>query len=118
MQAKKQPEYPRLYSIQGFFYCDLLVGEAQRAAWHIVVGRCLPDEKQTESPIRADLLKNGKGFHIVVGRFGFHICAVKVKSYHSRKNDDKRNDKFQTGGKYDTFLSLSQRLGTQRPLRD
>ena len=57
MQAKKQPEYPRLYSIQGFFYCDLLVGEAQRAAWHIVVGRCLPDEKQTESPIRADLLK-------------------------------------------------------------
>ena len=31
-QAARQPEYPRLYSLQGFRYCDLLLGEAERAA--------------------------------------------------------------------------------------
>ncbi|MFH0983322.1 MAG: hypothetical protein V2A79_17525 [Planctomycetota bacterium] len=35
MQAKRQPEYPLLYSLQGFQYCDLLLAEAERAA-----GRC------------------------------------------------------------------------------
>ena len=32
-QAARQPEYPRLYSLQGFQYCDLLQAEAERAAW-------------------------------------------------------------------------------------
>ena len=29
MQAEQQPEYPRLYSLQGFQYCDLLLGRAE-----------------------------------------------------------------------------------------
>ncbi|HBL30300.1 MAG TPA: hypothetical protein DD490_25990, partial [Acidobacteria bacterium] len=29
MQAERQPEYPRLYSVQGFRYCDLLLGQAE-----------------------------------------------------------------------------------------
>jgi tetratricopeptide (TPR) repeat protein len=33
MQAERQPEYPRLYSLQGFQYCDLLLADAERAAW-------------------------------------------------------------------------------------
>ena len=33
MQAKNQPEYPLLYSLWGFRYCDLLLAEAERAAW-------------------------------------------------------------------------------------
>jgi hypothetical protein len=33
MQAKDQPAYPVLYSQQGFIYCDLLMTEAERAAW-------------------------------------------------------------------------------------
>ena len=33
IQAERQPEYPRLYSLQGFRYCDLLLSEAERAAW-------------------------------------------------------------------------------------
>jgi hypothetical protein len=32
LQAEMQPEYPRLYSVQGFWYCDLLLGEAERTA--------------------------------------------------------------------------------------
>jgi Domain of unknown function (DUF4062) len=33
MQAEYQPTYPLLYSVQGFQYCDLLLTEAERAAW-------------------------------------------------------------------------------------
>lgn len=29
MQAERQPEYPRLYSLQGYRYCDLLLGRAE-----------------------------------------------------------------------------------------
>ena len=32
MQAERQPGYPLLYSLRGFRYCDLLLGEAERAA--------------------------------------------------------------------------------------
>ncbi len=32
IQAEFQAEYPRLYSFAGFRYCDLLLGEAERAA--------------------------------------------------------------------------------------
>ncbi len=32
MQAEWQPEYPRLYSLQGFRFCDLLLAEAERAS--------------------------------------------------------------------------------------
>jgi len=33
MQAERQPQYPRLYSLRGFCYCDLLLADAERAAW-------------------------------------------------------------------------------------
>jgi nucleoside phosphorylase/tetratricopeptide (TPR) repeat protein len=33
MQAQKEPEYPLLYSLPGFRYCDLLLAGAERAAW-------------------------------------------------------------------------------------
>jgi SEFIR domain-containing protein len=32
-QAAWQPQYPRLYSLQGFWYCDLLLSAAERSAW-------------------------------------------------------------------------------------
>lgn len=32
-QAKHQPAYPLLYSLRGFQYCQLLLAEAERAAW-------------------------------------------------------------------------------------
>ena len=35
MQAESQPEYPRLYSLSGFRYCDLLLSDAERAAWKL-----------------------------------------------------------------------------------
>ena len=33
LQAESQPDYPLLYSVSGFQYCDLLLAEAERAAW-------------------------------------------------------------------------------------
>ena len=33
MQAQWQPPYPLLYSLRGVQYCDLLLGQAERAAW-------------------------------------------------------------------------------------
>jgi len=33
MQAKGQPDYPLMYSMAGFRYCELLLTDAERAAW-------------------------------------------------------------------------------------
>jgi hypothetical protein len=33
LQAETQPDYPLLYSLWGFRYCDLLLGGVERAAW-------------------------------------------------------------------------------------
>jgi hypothetical protein len=33
LQAELQPEYPLLYSLQGFQYCDLLLADSERSAW-------------------------------------------------------------------------------------
>jgi tetratricopeptide (TPR) repeat protein len=38
MQAERQPAYPRLYSLAGFQYCDLLLAAAERAAWAVGLG--------------------------------------------------------------------------------
>jgi tetratricopeptide (TPR) repeat protein len=35
MQAERQSDYPLLYSLQGFRYCDLLLTEAERATWRV-----------------------------------------------------------------------------------
>jgi tetratricopeptide (TPR) repeat protein len=34
-QADMQPEYPLLYSLQGFLYCDALLAATERSAWQI-----------------------------------------------------------------------------------
>ena len=41
MQAERQPDYPLLYSLQGFKYCDLLLAAAERAAF-LDCGSLLP----------------------------------------------------------------------------
>lgn len=35
LQAERQPGYPLLYSTPGFQYCELLLKEAERGAWHM-----------------------------------------------------------------------------------
>ncbi|MBI5385631.1 MAG: DUF4062 domain-containing protein [Verrucomicrobia bacterium] len=38
MQQEDQPDYPLLYSLPGFRYCDLLLAAPERAAWQICLG--------------------------------------------------------------------------------
>jgi hypothetical protein len=45
-QAAERPEYPRLYSLRGFHYCDLLLSRAERAAWQM----CLFAPPAAETP--------------------------------------------------------------------
>jgi hypothetical protein len=44
MQAERQPDYPLLYSLQGFRYCDLLLAAPERAAWGKDEGGRMKDE--------------------------------------------------------------------------
>ncbi len=37
IQAEDQPQYPLLYSLQGFLYCDLLLAPVERAAWQTLL---------------------------------------------------------------------------------
>jgi Putative ATP-dependent DNA helicase recG C-terminal len=39
MQAESQPDYPLLYSVRGFQYCDLLLAPSERAAWQLTLRR-------------------------------------------------------------------------------
>lgn len=45
MQAERQPEYPLLYALQGFLYCDALLATLERSAWQTW---CQPAQQVTE----------------------------------------------------------------------
>ena len=55
MQAERQPEYPLLYSLQGFQYCDLLLGDAERMAWATCLASnpAATDRPKLEPPLDA-----------------------------------------------------------------
>ena len=38
LQAGRQPQFPLLYALQGFRYCELLLGDAERASWVRLLG--------------------------------------------------------------------------------
>ena len=48
MQAESQPDYPLLYSLQGFRYCDLLLAAPERAAWQRLRSAVEPARRRCE----------------------------------------------------------------------
>jgi hypothetical protein len=62
MQAEWQPECPRLYSLQGFQYCDLLLADAERAAWRRSLGLAVgaDDSDAPASPIAPGALRTAR----------------------------------------------------------
>jgi len=56
MQAERQKDYPWLYSLWGFRYCDLLLSRAERAAWRLTLalgspadpGAGLPEDREPD----------------------------------------------------------------------
>jgi tetratricopeptide (TPR) repeat protein len=75
LQKEDQPEYPRLYSLQGYRYCDLLLGDA-------------PDREAAEAVReRAEygleiVLKGSRNHldislnHLTLGRAAFHLALL------------------------------------------
>ncbi len=59
MQAERQPDYPLLYSLPGFRYCDLLLTEAERAAWIVAFrsAKDAQDEGRSFYEAKGDYLK-------------------------------------------------------------
>lgn len=53
-QAARQSTYPRLYSIQGFRYCDLLLAQAERAAWSAWLAQPVDPDQPGAEPGAAD----------------------------------------------------------------
>jgi hypothetical protein len=47
IQQVEQPDKPRLYSMRGFRFCDLLLADAERAAWRIICSDRRPAEDIT-----------------------------------------------------------------------
>jgi len=39
MQAERQPQFPLLYALAGYRYCDLLLAGPERAAWRVLLAR-------------------------------------------------------------------------------
>ncbi|HKP03709.1 MAG TPA: ATP-binding protein [Chthoniobacterales bacterium] len=37
IQVQECPDYPLLHSVWGFWYCDFLMGEAERVAWQLIL---------------------------------------------------------------------------------
>jgi tetratricopeptide (TPR) repeat protein len=65
-QAKDEPECALLYSVQGFRYCDLLLTQAERAAWQqflagdgsrLLLGPLLPSSIGMGAAVREPLLR-------------------------------------------------------------
>lgn len=53
IQAERQPAYPLLYSLPGFQYCDLLLAEAERAAWKRTHAKARSREEENLSALAA-----------------------------------------------------------------
>src|SRR6202521_3895227 len=53
MQVERQSPYPLLYGVAGFWYCDLMLAEAERAAWQAFCrdGRRPPDTSDAHRAI-------------------------------------------------------------------
>jgi len=54
MQAERQPDYPLLFSLRGFKYCDLLLAAPERAAWRDLLGRARLLQSREEPTITAE----------------------------------------------------------------
>ncbi|PTQ77193.1 TIR domain-containing protein [Nitrosomonas oligotropha] len=64
MQQERQSDYPLLYSVQGFRYCDLLLSAPKRAAWQIICsGGCNHQKKSSLIARRYKTSPNAQSRH-------------------------------------------------------
>lgn len=53
MQKEWRPDYPLLFSLRGFLYCDLLLGPAERAAWRRLLLRAIGEQRSAPGGARS-----------------------------------------------------------------
>ena len=79
MQAESQPDYPLLDSLGGFRYCDLLLTEAERAAWQVTGrGGLRPPEDGDahRATLQAVSERAAQTFDWAVNHFNFGLLIV------------------------------------------
>jgi tetratricopeptide (TPR) repeat protein len=115
MQAELQPGYPLLYSLRGFNYCELLLAEAERAAWQRMLGKpgrpplrtsCQAVSERTTktlgwaNEVGAPLLDIALN-HLTLGRAAFYAAIL----------DSSGSDLRSSGAESDTAISGIRNAG-------
>jgi tetratricopeptide (TPR) repeat protein len=114
MQARFEVSWPLLYSLRGFQYCDLLLAESERAAWHAFgkAGYPLPTAAQPDEDIAphiqrcreveqraAEILKGDEvlqPLEILVDRAFAHVTLGRAALYRIiLENAETQNAKFE-----------------------
>jgi tetratricopeptide (TPR) repeat protein len=112
IQATWRRQYPLLYSLQGFLYCDLLLSEPERAAWRIatvlhsgahpgpdaratLITRCSEVEQRGAVTLKwleagrerslLDLALN----HLTLGRAALYRAILEPSPFHSQNSESR-----------------------------
>lgn len=89
MQAKQKDNFPLLYSLSGFLYCDLLLAETERAAWRgqgnaTLIERCADvtarGQKMFEWRVPYDPLLDIALDHLTLGRCALYRAVLEGQS--------------------------------------
>ncbi|MGH8487720.1 MAG: NACHT domain-containing protein [Gammaproteobacteria bacterium] len=98
LQAKREPDYPLLYSSAGFRYCDVLLSAPERAAWQLTLRSsflphpsCLPESCRSVSQRAAQGLKIAEARnlshltialdHLTLGRAALYAAILEGSSF-------------------------------------
>ena len=64
MQQERHPDYPLLYALRGFQYCDLLLAAPERAAWQLMLrGAPFTAVQRPNDEAASDELEHGSGIN-------------------------------------------------------
>ena len=92
LQGQWQPEYPRLYSLRGFQYCNALLQSAERTAWAAGTGAAVEQAERLErlAELQAVEARAAQALAIAQAHLGplaiglDHLTQARVSLYRSR----------------------------------
>lgn len=131
MQAEHQPEFPLIYSLQGYQYCDLLLRQPERTAWRALIGSsfisgldhfattslCLDVENRALQTLgwaedsRSSILSIAVG-NLAVGRALLYRSILEARTPHPQSNTGAETLLNSARGRLDTAVEGLRRAGT------
>jgi hypothetical protein len=92
-QKKRQRQYPLLYSVQGYWYCDLLLAKGERAAARTRAAKILEWEIESDSLLSRALVR------LALGRADFGLALENTPSHQpaATAHDDARSSQTRLG---------------------